>query len=366
MYVRNVILALMVFALLAGTAAAAPADSLKQGTPDVKSAGPLAFGPDGILFMGDPMGAAIFAFDTGDTRPTGGNGKIRADSVNTKIAAMLGTEAKDILINDLAVNPASGNVYFSVSRGTGPSALPVIVRLDRGGKLGELSLKDVKFAKAMLPNPPVDNPNARGGSPRRETITDLAFVNGRVYIAGLSNEEFASKLRSIPFPFTDASPGTSVEIYHGAHGQFETRSPVRTFAPYKIAGEDHLLAAYTCTPLVKFPVNQLQPGQKVRGTTIAELGNMNRPLDIIIYQKGGKDYAFMANSARGVMKIQLENAASQEGITTKIGGGGKAGLPYETIAELKGVEQLDKLDDKHAVLLVRAGAVLNLQTIELP
>jgi hypothetical protein len=362
MHLRNLVFALLVLGLVIGTVGAAPTDSLKKGTPDVKSAGPLAFGPDGILFMGDPMGAAIFAFDTGDNK-SGAAGHIKADGVNTKIASMLGTEAKDILINDLAVNPASGNVYFSVSRGTGPSAVPVIVRLNRGGRFEEFSLKDVKFARALLPNAPASVQGQRG-NPRTETITDLAFVGGKLFIAGLSNEEFASKLRSIPFPFQDADGGTSVEIYHGAHGAFETRAPVRTFASYKIADVEHLLAAYTCTPLVKFPVEQLKPGQKVRGTTIAELGNRNRPLDMIIYSKGGKDYILMANNARGVMKIPLEGAAGQEGITTRIND--KAGLAYETLAELKGVEQLDKLDANHAVILVRAGDVLNLQTIHMP
>ncbi len=43
-------------------------------------------------------------------------------------------------------------------------------------------------------------------------------------VAGLSNEEFASTLRSLPFPFKEGESETSVEIYHGAHGKFETRS----------------------------------------------------------------------------------------------------------------------------------------------
>ena len=107
----------------------------------------------------------------------------------------------------------------------------------------------------------------------------------------------------MPFPFAEAHAGTSVEIYHGAHGRFETRSPVRTFAPYKIGNEDHIVSAYTCTPLVKFPVSDLKPGKKIKGITIAELGNRNRPLDMIVYNKGGKDYILLANSSRGVMKI---------------------------------------------------------------
>ena len=36
---------------------------LAAGSPDIKSVGPLAFGPEGVLFVGDNVGAAIFAID---------------------------------------------------------------------------------------------------------------------------------------------------------------------------------------------------------------------------------------------------------------------------------------------------------------
>ena len=104
-------------------------------------------------------------------------------------------------------------------------------------------------------------------------------------MAGLSNEEFASNLRALEYPFKDAGKGAAVEIFHGAHGRLETRSPVRTFAAFNIGDEPYVLAAYTCTPLVKFPLKDLAPGTKVTGTTIAELGNRNRPLDMIVYEK---------------------------------------------------------------------------------
>src|SRR5205814_1190410 len=165
----------------------------------------------------------------------------------------------------------------------------------------------------------------------------------------------------IPFPFTDADKGASVEIYHGSHGRFETNSPVRTFVPYDIKGETNLLAAYTCTPLVKIPVSQLKPGEKIKGTTIAELGNRNRPLDMIVYKKDGKDYILMANSSRGVMKIPTEGIDKIEAVTKKIDGGGTAGLKYETVKELKGILHLAKLDKTNAVVLVRTDAgALNL------
>ncbi len=355
----RMVLALVGAALLAGSAAAVDLTAgMTKGTPDIKMAGPLAFGPDGILFIGDPQGAAIFAVATGDTK-AGAGGTIKVEGIDAKIGAMLGTDAKGILINDLAVNPASGKAYLSVSRGKGPDAAAVLVRVEGGGKIDEFPLKDVPYSKVTLPNP-------AGSRGRTQSITKIAFVKDRIFVAGLSNEEFASTLRSIPFPFRDADKGTGIEIWHTAHGRFETASPVRTFLAYSVNGEDNLLAAYTCTPLVKIPVSKLKPGERIRGTTVAELGNRNQPLDMIVYQKDGKEYILMANSARGVMKIALEGLEKSQGLTEPVRGGGKAGLHYDTVADLKGVVQLDKLDKDHALILVNAPSGMNLETIALP
>jgi hypothetical protein len=341
------------------SAAAAPAaDGLKPGTPAVKSVSALAFGPNGTLFIGDPQSAAIFAVATGDTTPAS-KADVNIADLGDKIGSALGTTAANITVNDVKVNPASGNIYLAVTRGKGKAAQPVILKLDRAGKLTEFALKDVPCAKVTLPN--------AADKQRQEAITSLAYVDGKVIVAGLSNEEFASTLRAIPYPFTTANKGTSVEVFHGAHGQLETHSPVRTFVPYKVSGADYLLAAYTCTPLVKVPVADLKPGQKIKGTTIAELGNRNRPLDMIVYSKGGNDYILMANSARGMMKIPTGGVGTAQPITTPVKKTPTAGIKYEKIPELKGVIQLDKLDAGRALVLVQGdNKSLSLKSIPLP
>ena len=340
-------------------------DSLKKGSPDLKSAGVMAFGPEGILFVGDSQGAAVFAFDTGDRTPSSSAAVRKIEAIDEKIASLLGTTPQQITINDLAVNPLSSKVYLSVSRGKGPEATPVLLRVQASDKLEALSLADIGFAKAPLPNPPSPTAERKGQSQRSDSITDLAYVDGRVFVAGLSNEEFASRLLAIPFPFSRSAQGTSVEIYHGSHGRFETASPIRTFVPFDIQGETHLLAAYTCTPLVKIPVSQLKPGAHLKGTTVAELGNRNRPLDMIAYKKDGKSFLLMANSSRGVMKITTENIDRAEGITAPVPG--TKGQTYETIESLKGVMQLDQLNDTQAVVLVRNDSgVHSLEAIPLP
>ena len=91
----------------------------------------------------------------------------------------------------------------------------------------------------------------------------------------------------------------------------------------------------------------------------------SRGLDVSI----GYDWrgSMMANSARGVMKISTENLEQNAGLTEPVRGGGVAGQPYETIESLQGVVQLDKLDDKHALIVTQQeNAPLALHAIALP
>jgi hypothetical protein len=88
---------------------------------------------------------------------------------------------------------------------------------------------------------------------------------------------------------------------------------------------------------------------------------------MIVYQKDGKDYLLMANSSRGVMKIRTEGADSAESITQPVPDGRTKGQGYDTIANLKGVVQLDQLDDRHAAILTQQqSGEVDLSTIELP
>ena len=354
------------FALTALLLAVSAVQAAEKATPDLKSAGPLAFGPDGVLFVGDTKAATLFAIETGDKTGEPAKVDLNIEDLNTKVAILLGGSVADVQINDLAVNPQSGNVYLSVSRGEEPALL----KIDATGKLSPLPLDKVAFSKVVLPNAPEDKvvgEGRRARNKRGESITDLAYVEGKVIVSGLSNDKSPSTVREIAYPFAKADKGMNIEIFHGAHGKLENDAVIRTFVPFNIDGEASLLAGFTCTPLVKFPVASIGSKETVRGTTVAELGNRNRPLDMIVYKKGGKDYLLMANSSRGVMKISTDDIENNKGITEPVSGGNTAGQPYETIENLKGVVQLDRLNDKHAVVLVQQeNGSQDLQTIALP
>jgi hypothetical protein len=349
---------LRVAVIAAFAAALAVAAPMSMGNADVKSAGPLAFGPNGVLFIGDSVGAKIVAIDTGDTA-AGKSATVNVQGIDGKIAAALGTTADQISIRDLVTNPVSRNVYISVSRGKGNDAAAVLLKLDTAGKMSEVKLNSVKFSSESLPNPTTSTK----GSDKLDTITEIRYVDGKVLVAGLSNEEFSSNMKSIPYPFANADKGASIEMYHGSHGRFETNSPIRTFVPYTIGKQQYILAAYTCTPLVKIPVSDIKGGAKITGTTIAELGAGNRPLDMVAYKKDGKDYILMANSAHGVQKLDAAHLETYKPIT---GPTDVTGVPFQTINDLKGVRHLQAYDDKMALVLSDNNGGLDLKTVALP
>lgn len=358
------------------TITAEATDNLTAGKVELKSAGPLTFGPSGILFVGDSVGGTVVALDTGDRTPAPAGTKINAEGVDAKIAALVGTSPDQIMINDVTINPVSKNAWLSASRGRGADAAPLIARVDASGKVTILSLDNIRHASVNLVDAPQANTSGRQ-NPRMMTVTDMSFVNGNLMVAGLSNEEWSSALRSIPYPFRKAEEGATLQIWHSSHGRYETQSPVRTFVPYTIGGQNYILAAYTCTPLVKIPISDLKPGAKVKGVTIADLGAGNSPLDMVPYRRNGHDYILIANTSFGVVKLKADNMGSYPAIdsptTTDV-----AGVPFDKMPELKNVQHLAQLDASDAVILTaKPGSgpafnpgpfvgPVNLQTIALP
>jgi hypothetical protein len=344
-----------------------PADAaavLTAGKANLKSAGSLAFGPDGVLFVADSIGGAVVALDTND-KTSVNTAAINLKGLDEKIAGLVGVMPDQILINDVAVNPISKNAYVSAARGLGPDAMPLVVKVEPSGKVTPLSLDNIAHASVAL----VDAP---AGNRPPTTITDMEFINGNLLVTGMSSEEWNSALRSIPYPFNKAAKGTQLQIWHASHGRFETQAPVRTFVPYTLGGQPYVLAAYTCTPLVKIPMSALKPGAQVKGVTIADLGSGNAPLDMIPYKKDGHEYILIANSSYGVVKLHADTLATDKPIDSPTVVD-VAGAPYDKITALTNVRHLARIDDGHALVVSAGGPArgpmkgpVTVQTIALP
>ena len=76
-------------AVCASASAASLTSGMKKGTPELKSAGPATFAPEGILLVGDTLGAKVFAIATGDTSSGTPAQPVVLDRVDEKVAALL-------------------------------------------------------------------------------------------------------------------------------------------------------------------------------------------------------------------------------------------------------------------------------------
>jgi hypothetical protein len=320
----------------------APVSSHKVA--DVQSISALTFGPDGILFIGDSKSATVFAVNTKDTKK-GTATTMDMKHIDEKIAAALGTTKENITITDMAVNPVSKKLYLAVQNADGT---PVLLTLD-GDKLVAVSLKDLPATSVVLNNAPAeDAKDQRGRSLRISSISDLGYDNGKLLVSGLSNHEFSSSFKSIPYPFTNKQDEATLEIYHASHGQYETTAPIRTFTTAAINGKKYLIASYTCTPLVLFDMNELKPGTHVKGRTVAEMGAGNSPIDMVTL-KANSPVLVMTNSRHPVAKVDYKNIAAFEGTLTEPVKG-TAGVNFAA-TNLTNVLQMDKLDDTQVVMI---------------
>jgi hypothetical protein len=255
-------------------------------------------------------------------------------------------------------------------RGYGSAAVPLLIRAGEDGSLTEVPLTDVAFGRTSINDAPAeDDPRpvlrlAEGGEPADEmevsgiklrvardtmrtvTVTDLAYADGTLLVAGASNEEFSSCLRRIPFPFGGAPRSNSLEIFHVSHGRYETEAPVRNLVPYGGAGD--ILASYTCTPVVHFSLAGVEAGAQVRGRTVAELGAMNTPLDMVAYRQDGEEYLLVANSRHPLLKVACADIDGQVGLTDQ----STTGLPRQAVP-LEGVARMALRGEDEVVMLQR-------------
>lgn len=334
-------------------------NGFKMGTPEIKSISALTFGPNGILFIGDSKSAAVFAVDTKDAATVTKSAPVEIIGIDEKIAAALGTQKENIKIMDMAVNPTSKKVYIAVQNSEGT---PVLLKVE-GAKISNVSLKEVNYSSVILNNAPAeDSKDQRGGSLRISTISDIGFSDGKVFVSGLSNKQFSSSFNSIPFPFSDKQDQASLEIYHASHGRYETASPIRTFTTGEIDGKKYLIASYTCTPLVLFPLDELKSGMHVKGRTVAEMGSGNTPLDMITVKKGNESVLIMTNTKYPVAAVNYKNIAAFQGTLTEKAAT-TAGVDFAKLP-LTAVTQIDKLDANQVVMIQNRGGSVDLWTAD--
>jgi hypothetical protein len=350
-----------------GQGKAALTRGFQRGATGHQSIGALAFAPEGVLFFADPQGSAVYAVDLGETKVGKAAPIPKIEDLGATLAARMGTTAEGIAVQDMAVSPISGMVYVSVAKRDGGNRAPAdasnyaLFAIDRKGDVTPVDLGNALHGKATL---------GTAADARITRITDLAYGGHRLFVAALSTEQFASKLYSVPVPMvgSQAVQPYSTNIYHTSHKRWETRSPIQTLTPYRKDGQEYVIGAYVCTPIVRFSLDNLQPGGVAKGVTVAELGAGNQPVEMVAYGKGSDEKLLVSNSRHGTLRVESrllnESAAVDEKAAAREG---REVAGIERMPTLDNVTEMGLLSDSQLVVLRKgATAGVSLETVALP
>ena len=324
--------------------------------PDIKSISRLAAGPENVLFVADWKSARVHAITLPGAPQQAARTAFNILDLDGVLSKQVG--GAKVTIEDMVVRPGTGEVYIAVSYSAAKTPALIVVTSDQRAR--RVNLKVAKSTSIALRDAPTSNYKFWRETPERSfTVTDMKWRDGELFIAGLSNQDFASTLRRIKYPFDSQQSVTSVEIYHTGHNLIETRAPIRAMSFATLGGKAYLVAAYTCTPIVTIPLDELKDGAHIRGKTIAELGYGNTPAGMISYsttvQGRTEDFLMLINFERGASLIpvsQVEAASARPGFDKLVPFGQTAGLDV-TPEPLAGALRLDNLDEKSFIVVRR-------------
>ncbi|AGU53449.1 hypothetical protein VAPA_2c08930 [Variovorax paradoxus B4] len=330
--------------------------SLHAAAADVKSISRLAAGPGNVLFLADWKAARVHAISLPSAQQQPAGTAFNILDLESLLSAQVG--GAKVTVEDMVVRPGTAQVYVAVSYGAAKT--PALITVTSDKKARRVDLKAAASTSVALRDAPTSDYSFWKETPERSfTVTDMKWREGELFVAGLSNQDFASTLRRVKYPFDAKQSITSVEIYHAGHNLIETRAPIRAMSFASWGGKSYLVAAYTCTPLVTIPLDDLRDGAHIRGKTVAELGYGNTPADMVSYSRTeqGKteDFLLLANFDRvsNVIPVsQLEATGPRPGMDKQVPFGQLAGVEVMQ-APLAGTLRLDNLDEKSFVVVRR-------------
>ena len=176
----------------------------------------------GRALRGRSAGAAIYALELGEQAAGGKAAPPTSPAIDQKIAALLGTDAAAIAITDLVIHPKTHNAYISVMRGTGADAKPALLRVDGDGKIEPSRSTTSSYTRVALSNRAGRRRRAAATARRRghrHGVRRRPADRRRAVERGVRVEAAVDRRIRSSRPIR----GTSVEIFHGNHGQLETR-----------------------------------------------------------------------------------------------------------------------------------------------
>jgi hypothetical protein len=373
---RNIMIR-SVFACLAALALAVGAQA-DQGNPKVKSIDAITFGNDGLLIIADSKGSQVVTVETlfKEIEWT----KTEIADIDQLIAGKLGLMAKDIQIIKMAVDPKSHMAVVAVRSLKAKQDVLLTITGSGADNVREFSLDNVTYHRY-----PVNT-----GEKAITAFTDVAFGGDRILVASNPTKGFENKVFSVVMGAKGEPCSTfSTETFHTGHNAIETKAPIRTIMAYEEGGKKYVIGTFTCTPIVRYPLDDMKPGAQLKGSSVVELGHGNTPRDMFVYEKDGKKYILMSCFRMGFMNksnpvgpspywaCKVDHNLLKETVKVdkdalwrfnpKSGKANKSETDRAQIAmDYFGVQFMSKLDNQRALVIREDKSGLQLRVLPLP
>jgi len=340
-----------------------------QGNPKIEAIEAIAFGPNGLLLIGG--GARVVSVETGDTTPSTWS-KTEIANIDQLLAGKLGLQAKDIEVRKLAVNPASRKAYVALQ--SLKTKVNVILTIDGAGNIAEFPLDNVKYTAYALTTPKATITK----------VTDIAWAGGKIVVATQATDKFtASRVFTINPAAKDGSPTQiSTKTFHVGHNKWETHAPLRVLMPIIESGKTSVVGSFTCTPIVRYDLEDAKNAAQTTGRSVVELGTGNTARSMFTYERGSKKFilisvgrnnkkpAFGFPSAYWVARVDADLLKETTNINEKapwrVGGKNLVGDRVEVAKDYFGVQQMDRLDATRALVIAETKGGLSLRALQLP
>ncbi|HEY1045188.1 MAG TPA: hypothetical protein VGF79_02040 [Bacteroidia bacterium] len=243
----------------------------------------LAYSNDQVLMLAvNNSTGMVYAIDLEDNNAGSASANEITGNVSdfgTKLAAAMGTQASNLSILNMEVNPISKNVYLLAFNNSNNSSSVIKVSA-AGTSVTVLDLSNVTYSSISY--------SASG-----ERVNDIAWGNNTLFLSFSHASTLVGRVGSIKAPFKhNASMSNRATTVFKTNwgGNYFTDAPLESMCFADVAGEKRLMGVTVCAPGYSFKADEVSNGAGL--LQVKEFFNLNTGSALKVYtiNQNGKTY----------------------------------------------------------------------------
>lgn len=243
----------------------------------------LAYSNDQVLMLAvNNMTGMVYAIDLEDNNAgSASTNEITGDvsDFGTKLASAMGTQASNISVLNMEVNPISKNVYLLAFNSSNNTSSIVKVSA-AGANVTVMDLSNVTYSSISY-------------STSGERVNDVAWGNNTLFLSFSHSSTLVGKVGSIkaPFKHNASMSNRATTVFKTNWGSnYFTDAPLESMCFADVAGEKRLMGVTVCAPGYSFKADEVSNGTGL--LQVKEFFNLNTGSASKVYSvnQSGKTY----------------------------------------------------------------------------